>query len=135
VAAKKKATKAAPKRKPKAAEVEEETTVSTNERRLEREPTAMHHRLAAYIEEQTGYEPDVKTVQLVSNMRNEWRKSEDYVAFKAEQAEESGEEAPKPKAKKAAPKRKPAAKKAATKKKAAPKRKPKAAAEDDPFDD
>lgn len=80
-------------------ERDEDTAKSLNKKRLEREPSEMHKLLANWIEEQTGYEPDLKTVQLVSTMRNEFRRTSTYLEFrerekaeKAEKASENGDE-------------------------------------------
>lgn len=45
--------------------------------------TWMHEDLAAYIEEQTGYQADVTTIRLAFALRADYRKSEQYLAAKA----------------------------------------------------
>lgn len=41
-----------------------------------KEPSALHHDLAAFIEEETGIEADPKTVQAVLAMHGTWQKTD-----------------------------------------------------------
>lgn len=41
------------------------------------EPTELHKNFAEWIKEQTGYEPDLKTVQIVCAMRMDFQRSEE----------------------------------------------------------
>lgn len=58
------------------------------------EPTDLHKAFAAWIEEQTGIKPDLKTVQIVCSMRMDFQKSEDnQKALKAKRAKVAAEKA------------------------------------------
>lgn len=93
----------------------------------EKEPTALHENFAAWIESETGYRPDLKTVQLAAVLRGAFQKSEANqadLAARRKAAEDRSvaraERAAAPKAEKAekvaeTPKPKPPAKKAASK--------------------
>ncbi len=43
---------------------------------VDREPTQLHKNFAAFIEEQTGYAPDLKTVQIATVLRMPFQRSE-----------------------------------------------------------
>lgn len=45
--------------------------------RAKTDPTALHTAFAAWIKENTGYEPDLKTVQIVCAMRMDFQRSEE----------------------------------------------------------
>lgn len=55
-----------------------DNVVDLGARRVQRAVDPRHEDLAAYIQEQTGYAADARTVQLAFNMRNEYRKTDRY---------------------------------------------------------
>lgn len=66
-------------------ERDEEQAEKLNQRRAESEPSDMHRLFAKYIKDETGYDPDLDTVKLVTMMRQDFRKSQVYREFREEQ--------------------------------------------------
>jgi hypothetical protein len=52
-------------------------TAKTFAERAATEPTELHKAFAKWIEEQTGFAPDLKTVQLVTTMRMDFQRSDE----------------------------------------------------------
>lgn len=59
---------------------------------IEKDPTESHEALAEFIAEQTGYDPDVKTVQMVRVLYRPFIRSEEHQG-RLETAREAREEA------------------------------------------
>lgn len=55
----------------------ESTNAKSFAERAQSEPTELHKNFAAWIEEQTGIKPDLKTVQIVCSMRMDFQRSEE----------------------------------------------------------
>lgn len=53
-----------------------ENTVLENKATADRDPSPLHESMAAWLEETTGYKPDLKTVQLVASLRIKYQRSE-----------------------------------------------------------
>ncbi|MGO4428964.1 hypothetical protein AB4Z54_62105, partial [Streptomyces sp. MCAF7] len=58
----------------------ESTNAKSFAERAQSEPTDLHKNFAEWIKEQTGYEPDLKTVQIVCAMRMDFQRSEENQA-------------------------------------------------------
>lgn len=54
---------------------------------LDKEPTALQKAYAEWLEETTGYKPDLRTLYLTIALRTTFRKSEENQEFKASRAE------------------------------------------------
>lgn len=53
-----------------------ENAVLENKATLDREPSELHKNMAAWLKETTGYDADLKTVQLVASLRIKFQRSE-----------------------------------------------------------
>lgn len=82
----------------------ENTTPSkkTFAERAAAEPTELHKAFAKWIEEKTGYTPDLKTVQLVTTMRMDFQKSEENQTALKDRKAEAAKKAEEAKARKLA---------------------------------
>jgi len=82
----------------------ENTTPSkkTFAERAAAEPTELHKAFAKWIEEKTGYTPDLKTVQLAVTMRMDFQSSEENQKALAERKAEAAKKAEEAKARKLA---------------------------------
>src|SRR5690242_7389172 len=82
----------------------ENTTPSkkTFAERAAAEPTELHKAFAKWIEEKTGFTPDLKTVQLAVTMRMEFQSSEENQKALAERKAEAAKKAEEAKARKLA---------------------------------
>jgi len=66
------------------------------------EPTELHKAFAKWIKEQTGFEPDLKTVQLVTTLRMDFQKSDENQAALKERKEAAAKKEAEAKAKRLA---------------------------------
>lgn len=74
----------------------------TFEERAASKPTELHEAFAKWIEMETGYKPDLKTVQLAVSLRMDFQKSAENQASLAERKAEAKKKAEEAKAKKLA---------------------------------
>lgn len=72
------------------------------EDRAKAAPTELHKAFAHWIEMETGYKPDLKTLQLVTTLRNEFQKSPENQASLAARKSEAAKKADEAKAKRLA---------------------------------
>lgn len=77
-------------------------TAKTFVERAAAEPTELHKAFAKWIEEQTGFTPDLKTVQLVTTMRMDFQKSEENQAALKDRKANAAKKAEEAKARKLA---------------------------------
>lgn len=81
---------------------ENTTSAKTFAERAATEPTELHKNFAAWIKEQTGYDADLKTVQIVCAMRMDFQKSEQNQAALKERKANAAKKAEEAKARKLA---------------------------------